>query len=209
MPRRAFAGTRLRRLAAHSGLQVLGGGRGSGGTAVLGSAATASAAATTAAVGQARVLALPVERWWTRRRGAVIVRLPGLTVVSVHLPLTPAARAAHARLVVEGLAEVAAGVAVGGDRVVIAGDLNEPPDHPAWQVFAELVVDPDPVAAPTFPARSPGSRIDAVLVDPRLPVVRYAVADVDPTLVRVASDHWPVVADLLITPDPAPDGPPQ
>jgi endonuclease/exonuclease/phosphatase family metal-dependent hydrolase len=57
--------------------------------------------------------------------------------------------------------------------------------------------------APTFPSAHPRARIDAVLVPPSVRVVGYAVGaaalpgDVNPDLLARASDHLPVVVDLL------------
>ena len=49
----------------------------------------------------------------------------------------------------------------------------------------------------TFPASDPRERIDLVLVDPRITVTGYQV--VDTPVARRASDHLPVVADLLLS----------
>ncbi|HKS99161.1 MAG TPA: endonuclease, partial [Rugosimonospora sp.] len=56
----------------------------------------------------------------------------------------------------------------------------------------------------TFPAAAPARRIDAVLADPRVRVESHQV--LDGPLARRASDHLPVLADLLL-PDPPPARP--
>jgi endonuclease/exonuclease/phosphatase family metal-dependent hydrolase len=121
-----------------------------------------------------------------------------VTVASVHLSLLPEERRAHARAVVSALR------GLGPAPYVVAGDLNEPPDGPAWGEFGELVGDAAPTGAPTFPARSPRQRIDAVLVSAGVEIeaVRVPGPDdqVDPVDLALASDHLPVVADLLVVP---------
>lgn len=138
-----------------------------------------------------------------QQRGAVVatVRLPGtraLVVACVHLGLDAVERVRHARAIVE--------VARRRDLpAVVAGDLNEEPGSPAWAVLADLAVDPQPGAGPTFPARDPRRRIDAVLVSPALTLLRYGDGGTNPADVPRGSDHWPVVADIEV---PATDGVP-
>jgi endonuclease/exonuclease/phosphatase family metal-dependent hydrolase len=55
----------------------------------------------------------------------------------------------------------------------------------------------------TWPGRVRLGRIDHVLVDPRWSILAVEVAD--HALARVASDHRPLVVDLLPPPDPHPD----
>lgn len=191
-PRRPGSSVRLAALARATGLRHVVGGRGTGGTALL--------VAPRVSVDAARPLALPVAHWYTRTRGAVIARVrlassdpaDGVALACVHLPLHPADRLDHAHRVREELLAHARGVAA----TVVAGDFNEPPGSPAWQAFAELVSDPAPQAAPTFPARSPGGRIDAVLVGGSAPVSDYGDGGVPEHLVHRASDHWPVLVVL-------------
>jgi endonuclease/exonuclease/phosphatase family metal-dependent hydrolase len=52
------------------------------------------------------------------------------------------------------------------------------------------------VDLPTFSCASPRARIDALFVDPRVEVRRYQV--VDSPEARRASDHFPIVADLVV-----------
>ena len=84
---------------------------------------------------------------------------------------------------------------------VIAGaDLNEGPDGPAWRTLAEGLTD-SAVAADradrcTYSCANPRRRIDALFVDPRITVVDYDVVDTPQT--RRASDHFPVLVDLLL-----------
>lgn len=83
-----------------------------------------------------------------------------------------------------------------GAQQVLVGDLNAPPQAPELSRLWEPLVDVwSAVGAgdgPTFPATEPVKRIDYVTVS----------RQVTPTAVRVvpsdASDHLPVVADLLV-----------
>lgn len=128
-------------------------------------------------------------------RGAAFARclLVGapFVAVSAHLGTDPTERPLHAR-------QLAAALAEREEPAVVGADLNDEPGGPAWQVLADRLVDTASAAAaepaPTFPARDPRRRIDAILVDRRLEVVAHQVADTP--AVRRASDHLPVVADL-------------
>ena len=97
-----------------------------------------------------------------------------------------------------------------GERVIVTGDMNSEPGSPPIQ---ELTSNPlelrdtraitkRPPVGPegtfnnwvTVAAKAP--RIDYVLVGPRLAVERYGVLAWHGDEGRVASDHFPVVADL-------------
>jgi endonuclease/exonuclease/phosphatase family metal-dependent hydrolase len=199
VPRRWFEAPRVRRLARECGLHWASGGRASGGTAVL--------VGRRPDVVAAGAFPLPVRGLLTRHRGAATatVVLAGgyLTAVSVHLPLRPDERVTHARII---RARMAATPPAAGPptSLVIAGDLNEPPGGPAWQVLAggmtDAVATGDREAAPTFTARRPRQRIDAVLAGPGVGVSSVPVPDVGVEDLLLASDHLPVVADLVVHP---------
>lgn len=180
---------RLGSLARAGGLQLLAGGRGSAGTAMLCSARAEAAA---------DAVALPVRGWRTRPRGAVIgsAGLPGhsrVRVACVHLGLSATERSEHLRLLLQRIGGH-------GDPLVVAGDLNETPAGPSWAGLGGLVVDPASDAGPTFPARAPRRRIDAVLVSADVQVVGYGAPDAAPEDVRAASDHLPVLAEIALPP---------
>jgi endonuclease/exonuclease/phosphatase family metal-dependent hydrolase len=190
-PRRPGGGWRTTRLARDAGLRLAGGGRSSGGTALL----------LGPQVGVRELLAaqLPVHGLLTRTRGLVVAQLAvvsgpaaglSFTVADLHLPLDPGLRVRHARLAAAAL------VRRPGPYVVCA-DLNEAPGSPAWAELTGLVADPAPGAAPTFPAGREHVRVDAVLAGPGLRVERYGDGDTDPVDVTAATDHRPVVADLV------------
>lgn len=84
--------------------------------------------------------------------------------------------------------------------VVAGADLNEGPDGPAWRTVAEGLTDTavaaDRADRHTFSCADPRRRIDALFVDPRITVVDYDVVDTPRT--RRASDHFPVLVDLLL-----------
>ncbi|HLL64543.1 MAG TPA: endonuclease/exonuclease/phosphatase family protein [Micromonosporaceae bacterium] len=134
-------------------------------------------------------------------RGSVFVRcVVGRTpfvVAGSHLSTDPEERVRQARLLAGQLAEVE-------EPLVFGGDLNETPDGTAWHSVAAGLVDaavaggaPD---AATFPSRDPQRRLDVIMCDPRWKVVDYRV--VDGPQARAASDHLPVVADLILPATP-------
>lgn len=139
--------------------------------------------------GRVRRLAHP------RNYSACRVHRPGggaVTVISVHLPLDQEERVAHTRQV---LTELAADPALSAGPFVIGGDLNESAAGPAWALLGEgmRAVTPE---SPTFPAARPQHRIDAVFVSTEVAVLDGPGVDLDPALLRRASDHLPVWVDL-------------
>lgn len=184
-PRAPWGRVKLRRFAREAGLRVVLAGRGARTTAILASPRVLPA-------DDVEVLRLrwigsrPVRRWWARR-GVVLARVAGLDVIVVHLALDPAERLRHTD-------EILARAASRPGPTVLLGDLNEPPSAPVWQRFAPVLRDADPGGGPTFPARTPTHRIDAVLVSADVVVRR--IEALDGAVVRRASDHLPLVADL-------------
>jgi endonuclease/exonuclease/phosphatase family metal-dependent hydrolase len=128
-------------------------------------------------------------------------------VAGTHLSTDPAERPGQATRFASALAEV--------DLPLVAGlDVNEGPTGPAWAAVADGLTDTAVATGRqdrcTFPCAAPRDRIDAVLVDPRITVLDYDVPDTEPT--RRASDHLPVLVDLLLpalprAAAPAPAGP--
>ncbi|MEU8262901.1 endonuclease/exonuclease/phosphatase family protein [Micromonospora sp. NPDC048999] len=110
-----------------------------------------------------------------------------------HLSTDPAERPAQASAFKRELAAATL-------PVVAGADLNEGPDGPAWRTVAEGLTDTGVAAGraarPTFPCADPQRRIDALFVDPRITVVDHDV--VDTPRARRASDHLPILADLLL-----------
>ncbi|NHN55940.1 hypothetical protein G9U51_09150 [Calidifontibacter sp. DB0510] len=134
---------------------------------------------------------LPVRRGDEPRGYAIaMVSLPGhspLTAASLHMTLRGAERGPHAQLVLGELRRA-------GLPAVIGGDLNETPGNVVWRTFAP---DLRPVSAdePTFPAKAPVKRIDAIFASPSLPAT-VPQLEIDPALFGRATDHRPIVVDL-------------
>ena len=106
-------------------------------------------------------------------------------VVSCHLSLDRDRRVAEVRRVLA----VARGLR---GPVVVAGDLNEGPDGPSWQVLREAgFVDHGSRQWLTFPAEEPEKRIDALLVRGAADVARHGDPGVPEELLAAGSDHRP------------------
>jgi endonuclease/exonuclease/phosphatase family metal-dependent hydrolase len=189
-PRWPGSGMRLARLARDCGLSVVAGGRHAAGVALL-------AGPGVRAVGEA--FRLPTAGGLrVRPRGAATarVRVAGggpLVLAGVHLGLDPDERERHVLHLVSRLRGV-------GLPVVVAGDLNEGPDGPAWRSLSAVAADPAPTADPTFPSWRPRLRIDAVLTAAAVGVAEYDVWRPDPEDLRAASDHRPVLVTLSVGP---------
>jgi endonuclease/exonuclease/phosphatase family metal-dependent hydrolase len=176
-PRGPLGGPRLRRLAQDAGLEVAVSGGGARTTALLvrpGRTVTHPA-----------TMRLP-SAFLRTRRGIALAEVDGLLVVSVHLGLSARERS---RQLVRLVPVVAAAPAV-----VLAGDLNEGPGGPVWRRLALHLRDLAPSSGPTYPAREPRARIDAVLGSRGLTATRARTLADDPA--SRASDHLPVVVDV-------------
>ena len=115
---------------------------------------------------------------------------PAWQVAVVHLGVDADERRRHAGIVRSIIDDDAPEL-----PLVLAGDVNAEPGSAAWETLADGLVDAFAAAPmPTFPARSPRRRIDAVLVSGSVGVVESRVLD-DPTASR-ASDHLPLVVTL-------------
>lgn len=127
-------------------------------------------------------------------RGAAFAAcsVPGarFVVTGSHLATDPVERPAQARLWRTAVAAATA-------PVIVGGDLNEGPGGPSWAIVAAGLTDAGAAgAAPTFPCAGPRDRLDAIFVDPSIEVAGAEV--VDTALTRRASDHLPVLADLVL-----------
>ena len=116
------------------------------------------------------------------------VRGATFTVSGSHLATDPAERPAQAALWKAELARVSG-------PVIAAADLNEGPGGGAWRTV-EDGLHTSAAEVPTFPAKLPQRRIDGLFVSPDVTIERYEIVENDRA--RVASDHLPVVADLLL-----------
>lgn len=183
---RWFARRRVRRFAAECGLVWDDRMRGSGGTAIF-----TSPRVTLLYAERNR---LPFTREAERRGFAfALVRLPGgrpIAVASVHLSLTEAARLIQIR-------RILARVSRAGTPTLLAGDLNETSDAPAWRLVTGGMRLVSPLAA-TFPARSPRRMIDGVFASPEFAAVPQASLALTSADLLAATDHLPIWADLTI-----------
>ena len=79
--------------------------------------------------------------------------------------------------------------------LIAAADLNEGPGGSAWRMVEDgLLTSAEEV--PTFPAALPRRRLDGVFVSPGVAIDRYEI--VESARARLASDHLPVLVDLLL-----------
>jgi endonuclease/exonuclease/phosphatase family metal-dependent hydrolase len=125
-------------------------------------------------------------------------------VVGSHLSTDPAERPAQAALLKRAIGRIES-------PVILGGDLNENSGGAAWRTLADGLVDVAAAAGGadrfTYSCRDPRDRIDTLFVDPRVEVRGYDV--VQTADARRASDHFPIVADLLVpvtVGQPAPTG---
>ncbi|CNG79854.1 Uncharacterized protein conserved in bacteria [Mycobacterium tuberculosis] len=123
-----------------------------------------------------------------------------LIAACTHLDLKDGPRRRHAG---EILAHLDRARTRYGAPVVLAGDINEEPGGDSWARLTEHFRDAYEVAptggGPTFPARDPARRIDAVFADPAIRITACGVP-ADEAVARdypAATDHRPVAADLL------------
>lgn len=125
------------------------------------------------------------------------VRVDGrpLAVASTHLDLAPGARLRHGMEILRLLAACS-------EPVVLAGDFNETPGGAAWRLLAGAFQDGYALApegrGPTFPARAPRRRIDAVFADPALRVLGCGVPPDPAGDFPQATDHCPVLARIAL-----------
>jgi endonuclease/exonuclease/phosphatase family metal-dependent hydrolase len=116
------------------------------------------------------------------------VRGARFTISGSHLATDPVERPAQAERWKEELSGVEG-------PLIAGGDLNEGPGGGAWRTVADGFA-PNASSSLTFPATLPRVRLDALFVSPDISVESYEVLDTDQA--RRASDHLPIVADLLL-----------
>ncbi|MFI6812638.1 endonuclease/exonuclease/phosphatase family protein [Nonomuraea sp. NPDC050328] len=129
-----------------------------------------------------------------------VVELDGvrLAVASIHLDLVPAQRLYHATEIVTLVERAAARF---GAIPVVCGDINEKEHEPTWRYLAARFADCYPLAPSgdghTFTARNPASRIDAIFAGPGLTVRSCGGVAATREDLAAATDHLPVVAELM------------
>jgi endonuclease/exonuclease/phosphatase family metal-dependent hydrolase len=130
-------------------------------------------------------------------RGAVFVRcVVGRTpfvAIGTHLSLDATERAVQARLLKDEIAQIE-------EPYVVCGDLNEESGGSGWRTLVDGLIDAAEAREcgnlHTFSCSAPRRRIDGIFVDPRCEVLDYHL--VDTPQARLASDHFPLVADLVL-----------
>ena len=114
-------------------------------------------------------------------------------VVSCHLSLDRDRRLTEVRRIIE-IASMLRG------PVIVGGDLNERPGGPSWKRLRDAGFrDPGSDEWLTFPAEAPTARIDALLVrGTTAKVLSHGDPGVPEELLRAASDHRPVLAEIKL-----------
>lgn len=149
---------------------------------------------------QARELPSVTTRVCPESRAAIWVEIEPpdgpVQVINTHLGLGRRERFMQAQLLAgpEWL-----GSAAREDPLVLLGDFNSLPASPAFQLLANQLRDARTFVNPrpplkTFPTRFPLLAVDHILVNERWRVDSVAVTRNAAT--KIASDHFPVVADL-------------
>lgn len=123
-------------------------------------------------------------------------------VINTHLGLGRRERFMQAQLLAgpEWLEKLSA-----DDAVILMGDFNSWPGSAVYRLLTQKLRDARRLVSPTpslraFPTRLPLLAVDHVFVNERLHVNNIAVMRNPQT--RVASDHFPVVADLVVRATP-------
>ncbi len=144
----------------------------------------------------------PGSRGWDARltRVATLARLrrgtTTLGIANAHFDFGPVSQQRSAELIVEWLAAEP-------DRPwIVLGDLNNVPHSRPLRVLTDAgYVDPFPIDAGGtehgFTGATDRKRIDYVLAGPGVRVVDASISH-DRPHGRLPSDHWPVVADVVI-----------
>ena len=92
---------------------------------------------------------------------------------------------------------ILARVSRAGTPTLLAGDLNETSDAPAWRLVTGGMRLVSSLAA-TFPARSPRRMIDGVFASPEFEAVAHTSLALASADLLAATDHLPIWADLTI-----------
>jgi len=184
--------TKCSELARESGLYVVTGGRPAAAMLLL--------ATLRVRVVSAHDVLLSKKRGLHQRGMAVgMLEVEGLRFAagSIHLDLEPGERRRH-------VDEILVRASAFGAPSVLAGDINELPEAPAWQALVGAGYQDAYAIAPvgdglTYSATKPQRRIDGIFVDSRIRVVSCGVPDVPG--IAAASDHRPVLAVLELPSD--------
>lgn len=120
-------------------------------------------------------------------RGAVALRLPGLTVIGLHLGLARSSRRAQLARITAQAARIAE------DHIVMMGDFNEWRDDRGLESLAGFrVIAP----GPSYPAPLPQLRLDRMAMSRNLDLIETGVFNTPEA--RDASDHLPIWARIKL-----------
>lgn len=120
-------------------------------------------------------------------RGAVAIRVPGLTVIGVHLGLVRSSRRAQLARITAQAARIAE------DHIAMMGDFNEWRDDRGLESLAGFrVVTP----GPSYPAPMPRLPFDRIALSRDLDLVGQGVFN--DAGARDASDHLPIWAEIRL-----------
>jgi endonuclease/exonuclease/phosphatase family metal-dependent hydrolase len=149
---------------------------------------------------QARELPSVATRVCPESRAAIWMEVEtprgAVQVINTHLGLGRRERFMQAQLLAgpEWLGSVET-----SDPVILMGDFNSLPGSPPFQLLAQQLRDTRTLVTPsprlrTFPTRFPSLAVDHIFVNERLHVSAVTVVRNEET--RIASDHFPLVANL-------------
>lgn len=120
-------------------------------------------------------------------RGAVALRLPGLTVIGMHLGLARSSRRAQLARITAQASRIAE------DNIVMMGDFNEWRDDRGLELLAGFrVIAP----GPSYPAPLPRLRLDRIAMSQHLDLLGSGVFTMPEA--RAASDHLPIWAEIRL-----------
>ncbi len=118
-------------------------------------------------------------------RGALALRLPGLSVIAVHLGLARSSRRAQLARITAQAARIAE------DNIVLMGDFNEWRDDRGLESLAGFrMIAP----GPSYPSLMPQFRLDRMALSHHLTVLAHGVFT--GANARAASDHLPIWAEI-------------
>jgi endonuclease/exonuclease/phosphatase family metal-dependent hydrolase len=150
------------------------------------------------------ILPTSVSRWAFEPRGALLVKLNiggyEVHLINTHLGLSFRERKAQ---IDELLSPVWMEPSVCSNRFVLCGDFNALPGSLVYKTAAARLKDvqralPSHKTRATFSSMYPILRVDHIFVTPDLKIERVEVPSTP--LIRKASDHLPIIVDLLLTP---------
>jgi endonuclease/exonuclease/phosphatase family metal-dependent hydrolase len=121
-----------------------------------------------------------------------------LQIVNAHLSLRSRERFVQAQAL---LGEDWLGHPRCADPAILLGDFNAPPHSRSYRLFASHMRDaqlsnPGGEPQPTFHTRAPILRLDHIFATPSVEVV--AAAPIRTALARIASDHFPLLAEVRV-----------